>query len=93
MDYFKRRRQFEETLRDKLAKLERDHVNRIDRSEVEEMGQRFELDGDEARKLFVDARGDVWQGEFVESDDEPGWEAVELKRVPSVGSAPDDSSV
>ncbi len=93
MDYFKRRRQFEETLRDKLAKLERDQVNRIDRSEVEEMGQRFELDGDEARKLFVDARGDIWQGEFVESDNEPGWEAVELKRVPSVGSSPDDSSV
>ncbi len=93
MDYFKRRRQFEETLRDTLAKLERDHVNRIERSEVEEIGQRFELDGDEARKLFVDARGDIWQGEFVESDDEPGWEAVELKQIPSVGSSPDDSSV
>ncbi len=60
---------------------------------MEEIGQRFELDGEEARNLFVDARGDIWQGEFVESDDEPGWEAVELKRVPSVGSSPDDSSV
>ena len=93
MDYFKRRRQFEENLRNKLAKLERDQVTRIDRSEVEEIGQRFEIDRDEAHKLFVDARGDIWQGEFVESDDEPGWEAVELKRVPSVGSAPDDSSL
>ncbi len=93
MDYFKRRRQFEETLRDALAKLERDHVNRIDRSQVEEIGQQFEIDPDEARKLFVEAKGDVWQGEFVESDEEPGWEAVELERVPSVGSSPDDSSV
>ncbi len=93
MDYFKRRRQFEETLGDVLAKLQRDHVDRIDRSQVEEIGQRFDLDPDEARKLFVEAKGNIWQGEFVESDEKPGWEAVELKRVPSVGSSPDDSSV
>ncbi len=93
MGYIRRRRQFEENLRDTLAKLEREGVDRIDRSQVEEIGERLEIDRDEARKLFVESRGDIWKGEFIESDDEPGWEAVELERIPSVGSSPDDSSV
>lgn len=93
MDYFRQRRQFEETLRDVLAKAERDHATHLDRSQVEEIGQQLDLDPDEACKLFVEAKGDIWQGEFVESAEEPGWKAVELKRVPSVGSSPDDSSV
>lgn len=93
MDYIRRRRRFEENLRDTLAKLEREGVDRIDRSQVEEIGERFELDRDEASKLFVESRGDIWKGEFIESDDEPGWEAVELESIPSTGGSPEDSSV
>ncbi len=93
MGYIRRRRQFEENLRDTLAKLEREGVDRIDRSQVEEIGERLELDRDEAHKLFVESRGDIWKGEFIESDDEPGWEAVELDSVPSAGESPEDSSV
>jgi len=38
--------------------------------------------------------GDVWKGEFVESAEEPGWEAVKLESVPSSATdAPDDLSV
>ena len=93
MDGIRRRREFEEALRNEVAKLEREGVDRIDRSDVEEIGQRFELDRDEARKLFVDSRGNIWKGEFIESEGEPGWEAATLERVPSVGSSPEDSSV
>jgi hypothetical protein len=93
MEGIRHRREFEEALRNELAKLERDGVDRIDRSHVEELGQRFELDRDEARKLFVDSRGDIWKGEFIESEEEPGWEAVALERVPSVGGSPEESSV
>ena len=93
MGYIRRRRQFEETLRDTLAKLEREGVDRMERSQVEEIGEQFELDRDEARKLFVKSRGDIWKGEFIESDDEPGWEAVELESIPSAGESPEDSSV
>lgn len=93
MGYIRRRRQFEENLRDTLAKLEREGVDRIDRSQVEEIGERFELDRHEARKLFVESRGDIWKGEFIESDDETGWEAVELESIPSTGESPEDSSV
>jgi hypothetical protein len=93
MDAIRRRREFEEALKNVIAELEREGVDRIDRSRVEEIGQRFELDPDEARKLFVNSRGDIWKGEFVESDEEPGWEAATLERVPSVGSSPEDSSI
>ena len=93
MSDIRRRREFEEALRNILAKLEREGVDRIDRPRVEEIGQRFELDRDEARRLFVDSRGEIWKGEFVESDEEPGWEAVTLEHVPSLGGSPEDSSV
>lgn len=93
MGYIRRRRQFEETLRDTLAKLEREGVDRMERSQVEEIGEQFELDRDEARKLFVKSRGDIWKGEFIESDEDPGWEAVELESIPSAESSPEDSSV
>ncbi len=93
MGYIRRRRQFEENLRDTLAKLEREGVDRIDRSQVEEIGERLEIDRDEARKLFVESRGDIWKGKFIESEDEPGWEAVELDSVPSAEESPEDSSV
>lgn len=87
-----RRREFEDALKHVLAKLGREGVDRVERSRIEELGQRFELDPDEARKLFVASRGDIWEGEFVESDDEPGWEAVDLERIPSVGSTPEEDS-
>jgi len=88
-----RRREFEEAIRNVVAKLKREGVDRIERSHVEEIGQRFELDEDEARELFMNSRGDIWRGELVESEGEPGWEAVTLERVPSVGKSPEDDSV
>ena len=90
---FSNERQFEEALRNEIAKLAREGVDLVDRSHMEEIGQRFELDRDEARKLFVDSRGDIWKGEFIESEEEPGWEAAALERAPSVGSSLEDSSL
>ncbi len=88
------RRQFEEAIRNVVAKLNREGKDRIDRTDVEEIGQRYGLDSDEARKLFVDSRGDIWKGEFIESDEGPGWEAVTLESVPSTaGDTPDDLTV
>ena len=78
-----RRQEFMRGLRDELAKLWREGENRIDRASVEEIGQRFGLDRAEAREAFMAFRGDIWEGEFVETDEEPGWEAVVLKDVPS----------
>ncbi len=85
-----RRRQFEEALRNILAKLEREGTDRLDRTRVEELGERFGLDRDQALRLFVDSRGDIWKGEFIESEEEPGWEAVALERVPSTGTSPEE---
>jgi hypothetical protein len=81
----RRRQEFARGLQNELAKLWREGEDRIDRISVEEIGQRFGLDQDEAREAFVALRGDVWEGEFVETDEEPGWEAVVLKDVPSSG--------
>ncbi len=93
MEGTRRRREFEEALRNTIAKLGREGEERIDRSHVEEIGQRYDLDPDEARKLFVKSRGDVWKGELVESEGKPGWEAARLEKVPSTGIDPEDSSV
>jgi hypothetical protein len=82
----RRRQEFARGLQNELAKLWREGEDRIDRISVEEIGQRFGLDQDEAREAFVALRGDVWEGEFVETDEEPGWEALVLKDVPSSGS-------
>lgn len=87
----KSQREFEEALRNVLAKLEREGVDRVERSQIEELGQRFDLDPDKARELFVKARGYIWKGEFVESEEEPGWEAVALKNVPSTSKSPEDA--
>jgi hypothetical protein len=38
----------------------------------------------ETYKAFEAVRGDVWEGEYIESDEEPGWEAVKLENVPAV---------
>jgi hypothetical protein len=53
---------------------------------VEEIGLRFGLDQYEAREAFAALRGDVWEGEFIEANEEPGWEGMVLKGVPSSGS-------
>lgn len=89
-----KRRQFEQAIRDVVAKLSREDKDRIERTHVEEIGERYGLDPEEARELFVDSRNDIWKGEFVESDEEPGWEAVRLESVPSAAAdTPDDLSV
>ena len=77
--------EFLRALRDEVAELWRRGEDRMDRERVEEIGRRFDVDPDEARETFVKARGDLWKGEFVESDEEPGWDAVVLESVPSSG--------
>ena len=81
-DSMRRRNEFGEALRNVLAQLKREGVDRVDRARVEELGQRYGLDPDEARRLFADSEGTIWQGELVESAEEPGWEAAVLERVP-----------
>ena len=78
----RRRNEFGEALRNVLAQLKREGVDRVDRARVEELGQRYGLDPDEARSIFTDSEGTIWQGELVESAEEPGWEAAMLERVP-----------
>ena len=85
------RQEFVKALRDELAQLWREGEDRVERVRVEEVGQRFDLDEDDARKTFVASRGDVWEGKFVETDEEPGWEAVVLENVPT--AARPDSSI
>ena len=91
MESIKRRREFEEALRNIIAKLRRDQQDRINRSYIEEIGQRYDLKPDQARKLFVESRGDIWKGELIESEGEPGWEAATLERSPATGISEDSS--
>ncbi|MCA1740731.1 MAG: hypothetical protein LC740_18505 [Actinobacteria bacterium] len=93
MEGTRRRRKFEEAIRNVVAKLGREGKDRIDRTYVEEIGQQCELDPDEAGELFVKSRGDIWKGELIESDGEPGWEAATLESAPATGISPEDSSV
>ena len=93
MEGTKRRREFEEALRNAIAKLGREGEDRIDRSYVEEIGQRHDLEPDEAQKLFVKSQGDVWKGELIESEGEPGWDAATLESAPATGISPEDSSI
>jgi len=88
---FVRRNEFAKVLQDELARIWREGGRRIDRAQVEEIGRRLEVDRDEALRIFVDSKGALWEGAFVESEEEPGWEAVELANVPSTGTAPDSS--
>ncbi len=91
MEGTRRRREFEEAIRNVVVKLGREGKDRIERSRVEEVGERYGLDPDDARKLFLDARGDVWRGKLIEGEGEPGWEAATLERVPSTAEKPDSS--
>ena len=89
-----RRRRFEEAIRNVVAKLNREGKDRIERTHIEEIGEQCGLDPNEARKLFVASRGDIWRGKFIESDEEPRWEAATLESAPDAGGdAPDDLSV
>ena len=81
----RRRHEFAEALENVLAKLVREGEERIDRTRVEELGQQYGLDEDEARRVFVDSKGTIWEGEFVETDEEPGWESAVLENIPSKG--------
>ena len=92
MEGIKHRREFEEALRNIVAKLQREGKDRIDRTYVEEIGERYDLDPETARKLFIKAKDDIWKGELIESEGEPGWEAARLESAPSAG-APRDSGV
>ena len=94
MEGIRRRREFEQAIRDVVARLKREGKDRIERTHVEEVGERYDLKPEEARDLFVDSKGEVWKGEFVESAEEPGWEAAKLESVPSSApNTPDDLSV
>jgi hypothetical protein len=87
----RRRQEFVRALRNELAELWRRGEDNVDRARVEEIGGRFGLDETEAHEMFVASRGDIWEGEFVETDEEPGWEAVVLENVPT--AARPDSSI
>lgn len=91
MESSKRHRQFEEALRNILAKLEREGVDRVERTQIEEIGQRFDVDREKARELFIKSKGDIWEGDLVESEGEPGWEAATLTNIPSTGRPPKDA--
>lgn len=79
------RHQFEQALKDVFAKLRREGIDRVDRVRLEEVGQRFGVDPDEVYEAVAVSRGDLWEGEFVETDEKPGWEVIVLKDVPSSG--------
>jgi hypothetical protein len=86
----KRHNEFTEALMHELARLWREGERRIDRTQVEEIGERYDVDPDEASRAFVDSRGTLWEGELVEDDGESGW-AAELANVPSAGTSTDSS--
>jgi hypothetical protein len=85
MEGIKRRREFEEALRNIISKLDREGKDRLDRSEVEEIGEQYDLDPEKARELFLASKGDVWEGELIDGEREPGWEAARLDRAPASG--------
>lgn len=94
MDSAKRRNEFMQDLRNSVAKLAREDEDRIERTHVEEIGERYGLDPEESRRLFVNSRGDVWRGDLVGGDGESEWEAATLERVPSTtGDTGDDLSI
>jgi hypothetical protein len=88
----RRRKEFAQALSDELAQLRRAGVERVERSRIGEIGQRVGLDRDETYEAFGSARGDIWRGDFVESDEGPGWEEVVLRDVPPSGP-PDDVGI
>ena len=87
----KRHNEFTEALMHELARLWREGERRIDRTQVEEIGERYDVDPDEASRAFVDSRGTLWEGELVEDDGESSWAAAELANVPPAGTSTDSS--
>ena len=87
----KRHNEFTEALMHELARLWREGERRIERTHVEEIGERYGVDPDEAGRAFVDSRGTLWEGELVEGDGESDWTAAELANVPSAGTSSDSS--
>ena len=82
------RNEFGQALRNLVSKVVREGETRIDRERVERLGERHGIDPDEASRIFVDLKGDVWRGELVGTDDPAGWSAAELEDVPSSGGQP-----
>jgi hypothetical protein len=78
----RRSKEFAQALSDELAQLWREGAKRVERPRIEEIGQRVGLDRGETYEAFEALRGDIWRGDFVESDEGPGWEAVLLKDIP-----------
>jgi hypothetical protein len=58
MEGIRRRREFEQAIRDVVARLKREGKDRIERTHVEEVGARYDLKPEEARDLFVDSKGE-----------------------------------
>ncbi len=73
-----------------IAGLRREGADRIDRERVEELGERYGIDRDEARRVFADSKGTLWEGEFVETEEEPGWESATLESAPTIGPRPEE---
>ena len=82
------RNEFSHAVRDVMAKIVREGETRVDRERVEKLGQRFGVDPEEASRIFVKLKGDVWRGELIGADDPAGWSAAELDDVPSAGGQP-----
>ncbi len=78
----RRSKEFAQALSDELAQIWREGAKRVDRPRIEEIGQRVGLDRGETYEAFEALRGDTWRGDFVESDEGPGWEAVLLTDIP-----------
>ena len=82
------RNEFAQASRDLMAKVVRMGETRVDGERIERLGERHGIDPDEARRIFVDLKGDVWRGELVGADDPAGWSAAALDDVPSSGGQP-----
>jgi hypothetical protein len=86
-----RHNEFTEALMHELARLWREGERRIDRTHVEEIGERHDVEPDEASRVFVDSRENLWEGELVEGDEGSGWVSAELENVPAAGTSTDSS--
>ena len=88
------RRRFERAIRDELTPLVAEGHTRFDRTFIEDLGQRFDVAPEEARDIFAGSKGDLWQGELIESgDDVLGWTAAEVTHIPSAGRSTDESGI
>jgi hypothetical protein len=87
------RQEFVTALMNELAELWREGTTRVERSQVEEIRRQCGLDQTEAYQAFAAVRGDVWEGEYIESEEEPGWKAVGLENVPAVDRPAGETSI